>query len=105
MTDEAIRARLLALTTEDQRSVIDRLETLLPEIEAAFAAGAKRAAILEILHDEGLEIEPALFSTYLHRLRTRKHRHTIPVPPLTQRGGTAAGPSDQPPPIKKATVK
>lgn len=105
MTDDSIRERLLALTSQEQRSVISRIETLLPEIEAAFAAGAKRAAILEILNDEGIQLEAAVFTTYLHRLRARRDRQVVPAAPLPRSRPKATANSPVPTRTNASKVK
>jgi len=69
MSDAKIKLKLRALADEQQQSTIQRLRGLLPAIEEAFAAGATRRAIVEVLNSEGVDISPEVFSTYMTRLK------------------------------------
>ena len=69
MSDARIKKKLLTLATDQQLSNFRRIKQLLPDIEAAFAAGATRAAVVAVLNSEGIEISPAVFSTYMARLK------------------------------------
>lgn len=51
------------------RSKAARLRELLPQIEAAQAAGIKHALILESLNAHGLDLSLKSYSVMLHRLR------------------------------------
>ena len=82
MTDDEIKARLLGLATEAQRTLVSRIEALLPEIEAALSAGAKRSQVVELLNEAGIEIDANAFGVYMHRLRARANRLTVPIGPI-----------------------
>jgi len=69
MSDAKIKQKLRLLATEQQHSNFKRIKALLPDIEAAFAAGATRKAVVEVLNSEGIEISPEVFSTYMARLK------------------------------------
>ena len=69
MSDEKIKQKLLKLATDQQLSNFKRIKKLLPDIEAAFQAGATRKAIVEVLNSEGIEISADVFSTYMARLK------------------------------------
>jgi hypothetical protein len=69
MADEKIKQKLAALATEQQLSNFRRLKDLLPDIEAAFEAGATRKAVVAVLKSEGLDITPETFSVYMGRLK------------------------------------
>jgi len=69
MSDAKIKQKLRSLATEQQHSNFKRIKGLLPDIEAAFAAGATRKAVVEVLNSEGIEISPEVFSTYMARLK------------------------------------
>lgn len=57
------------LEAQQKRPKSSRIADLFPEIEAALAKGFSRSQIVEALKAEGIEVTPALLSTYLQRLR------------------------------------
>ena len=69
MSDAKIKAKLLNLATAQQISNFKRIKALMPDIEAAFEAGATRKAVVEVLNSEGIDISPEVFSTYIHRIK------------------------------------
>jgi hypothetical protein len=74
MSNESLKARLLALSTSTERAIVRRMADVLPEIEAAVEAGASRAAIVEALNEEGIAVTVKTFATYLSRLRNQRRR-------------------------------
>ncbi len=54
------------------RSDAGRLRDILDEVDAALAAGASYAAVLETLHAQGFKLTPASFETTLARLRKER---------------------------------
>jgi hypothetical protein len=79
MSDENIKAKLLQIATAEQRSNFQRVAALLPEIEAALATGASRAAVVEILNSEGILISPEVFTTYMWRLKNQPAKRVRPA--------------------------
>ncbi|MEJ7806874.1 MAG: hypothetical protein WKG03_13260 [Telluria sp.] len=73
MNKDTLTAELLCLAQaspdDPTRSKAARLRAVLPEVEAALAAGTSRARVLETLHAHGLEMTHAVFNTTLRRLR------------------------------------
>lgn len=69
MSNESLKRRLEALANASQRTAIERMRDVLPQIEAAIDAGASRKQIVEALNEEGIEVTLTVFSTYLTRLR------------------------------------
>ncbi|MEK8034225.1 hypothetical protein AACH06_25645 [Ideonella sp. DXS29W] len=88
MTDESLKKRLLALASAAERAKMERIRNVFPEIEAAMAAGASRAQIVEALAAEGIEISPKVFSNYVLRIREQLQRdaaaQVAPVQPVVQ---------------------
>jgi hypothetical protein len=74
MSNESLKARLLALTTSNERAIVRRMADVLPEIEAAVEAGATRVQIVEALNAEGIPVTVTTFATYLSRLRNQRRR-------------------------------
>lgn len=69
---------LRQLEEQTSRPTSRRIAELLPEIEVALAQGFRRAQIVSALKTEGIDITPAMLSTYLHRLRKRPATKTLP---------------------------
>ncbi len=67
--------------TEQQtgRPTSRRIAELLPDIEAALARGFRREQVVSALKTEGIDVTPAMLSTYLHRLRKRSPVSTLPI--------------------------
>jgi hypothetical protein len=88
MDKKAVAERLRALVLDDEkRSKAARLREVLPEVEAALAAGARRSDVLAALAANGLTMSLSTFETTLKRLRAKragvhiKPAHTQPSPP------------------------
>jgi len=67
------------------RSKAARLRELLPQIEAAQAAGVKHALILESLNAHGLDLSLKSYSVMLHRLRLARTKASAGAPAAGQR--------------------
>ncbi len=76
MTDESLKKRLLALASAGEHAKMQRIRNVFPEIEAAMAAGASRAQIVEALKAEGIDIAPKVFSNYVLRIREQIQRES-----------------------------
>lgn len=73
MSPERTSQALRELAAEaSQRSKAQFLARVLPDVEAALAAGASRAEVLRRLSDSGLQMSPAAFGSALARLRRRQ---------------------------------
>jgi hypothetical protein len=67
-TGVAAKLQELANGTE-QRKEIAKLRAVFDDVEAALAAGVKRAAILEVLRANGLKMNQGTFDTQIYRIR------------------------------------
>lgn len=74
------------------RTKAARLRELLPEIEAAQAAGVKHVHILEALNAHGFALSMKSYSVMLHRLRHQRTRS-----PAASPGATSTVPAAPPP--------
>lgn len=75
MTKETIAQALARLASDTKgRSETARLRDVLPEIEAALAAGVSRAAVLDTLHAQGFTMGMKSFESALYRLRQRQKK-------------------------------
>ncbi|WP_157656026.1 hypothetical protein [Burkholderia ubonensis] len=75
MSDSDLSAQLRALTkSPDQRSQTARLRDVLPDVEAAIAAGVRHEHILNTLHNGGFTFTMSGFKQALRRLRARSER-------------------------------
>ena len=86
--------RLNEIEAEGARSKSARIAELLPEIEAALSKGFSRAHVVDALKAEGIDLTPALLSSYLQRFRQRQ-RSALATP-------SATPPSPVPPPPPSA---
>jgi hypothetical protein len=83
MDREALSAELRALAetkAKDPPTKTGRLRALLPEVEAALAAGATHAEVVEKLRAFGLDMTVAVFGKTLERLR-RAGKNALPSQP------------------------
>lgn len=69
---EALRELASVATRRSTKSQL--LLKVLPDVEAALAAGARRSEVLQRLKDAGLQMSPATFGSALARLRKRRAR-------------------------------
>ncbi|WP_193373736.1 hypothetical protein [Burkholderia sp. KJ006] len=75
MSDSDLSAQLRALARNpDQRSQTARLRDVLPDVEAAIAAGVRHEHILNTLHNGGFTFTMSGFKQALRRLRARSDR-------------------------------
>ena len=90
-----IAQALLALSRSSAaRTKASRLRELLPEIEAAQAAGVKHEHILETLNAHGFDLSKKSYSVMLWRLRQQAKRPGAPSTALAPASATtASGPS------------
>lgn len=73
MSKETIGEALTRLASDTKgRSETARLKDVLPQIEAALAAGVSRAAVLDTLHGQGFKMNMKSFESALYRLRRRQ---------------------------------
>ena len=86
--------RLNEIDAEGARAKSARIAELLPEIEAALSKGFSRAHVVDALKAEGIDLTPALLSSYLQRFRHRQ-RSALATP-------SAGPPSPVPPPPPSA---
>ena len=84
--------RLNEIDAEGARPKSARIAELLPEIEGALSKGFSRAHVVDALKAEGIDLTPALLSSYLQRFRQRQRSAlaTPSAPPLA--------PAPSPPP-------
>lgn len=86
-----VAAALQALVQSDAtaRTKMGRLRQLLPEIEAAQAAGISHEQILVALNERGFDLKMGPYSTMLWRIRNSKPKgnaalpHSVPVAQAT----------------------
>ena len=75
MNAEKVSAALRELASEyagTPRSETARLREVLDDVEAALAAGASHAAVLETLHAQGFTLTASSFESTLARLRKER---------------------------------
>jgi len=85
-TPTAAQALLALSRSSTARTQVARLRELLPEIEAAQAAGVKHQHILESLNAHGFALSMKAYSVMLYRLRQARAKNP-------ETGATAAAPS------------
>lgn len=90
MSMRPFEEHLKKVDKEVGRPTSRRVAELLPEIEAALAKGFSRAQIVDALKTEGIDITPAMLSTYLQRLRRGAATKTPPLAPLSPTEGETA---------------
>ncbi|MFM0381591.1 hypothetical protein PQQ72_31725 [Paraburkholderia strydomiana] len=82
MTDDGIKAALLALTAKTKSG---QLRELLPLIEAKVAAGVRHEDILAALGQHGFAMSMAAYKTTLYRIRKERTPHpSVSALPDTQ---------------------
>jgi len=91
--------RLNEIEAEGARSKSARIAELLPEIEAALSKGFSRAHVVDALKAEGIDLTPALLSSYLQRFRQRQ-RSALSTPSAAP---PAPAPSSPPPAASSET--
>jgi hypothetical protein len=70
MDTTGVAAKLRELATgNEQRKEIAKLRAVFDDVEAALAAGVKRAAVLEVLREGGLKMNQGTFDTQVYRIR------------------------------------
>ncbi|WP_157659505.1 hypothetical protein [Burkholderia ubonensis] len=75
MSDTDLSTQLRALARNPaQRSQTARLRDVLPDVEAAIAAGVRHEHILRTLHNDGFTFTMSGFKQALRRLRARNER-------------------------------
>jgi hypothetical protein len=81
-TKKAVDALQALAAGNEHRTKVARLRDLLPQIEAAQAAGVTHEKILETLNQQGLDLKMKAYSVMLWRLRKRqgKEKPALPVP-------------------------
>ena len=89
--------RLNEIDAEGARSKSARIAELLPEIEAALSKGFSRAHVVDALKAEGIDLTPALLSSYLQRFRQRQRSalatpSAAPPSPATPSADSSATP-------------
>lgn len=84
--------RLNEIDAEGARSKSARIAELLPEIEAALSKGFSRAHVVDALKAEGIDLTPALLSSYLQRFRQRQ-RSALATPSAPLAPAPAPSPS------------
>jgi hypothetical protein len=77
VTDDGIKAALLALTA---RTKSGQLRELLPLIEAKVAAGVRHEDILAALGQHGFSMSMAAYKTTLYRIRKERAQDGTPAP-------------------------
>ncbi|MFX1689854.1 hypothetical protein PWR05_35935 [Paraburkholderia sp. A2RI-6] len=91
MTDDGIKAALLALTAKTKSG---QLRELLPLIEAKVAAGVRHEDILAALGQHGFTMSMAAYKTTLYRIR--KQRTGAPHPGVPASPDAPAAPIAEP---------
>jgi hypothetical protein len=89
MDTEKVSAALRELAAEyagNPRSETARLREVLDDVEAAVAAGASHAAVLEILHARGFTLTASSFESTLARLRKERKAGQGNVQPRNDAG-------------------
>ena len=94
---EARRQALARLAKAPPRpSLTSELFALLPEIDAALAAGASREEVRLALAEQGLSVSPGAFRGALYRARKRRDKGRSPVPePAPAAAKPRAAPADK----------
>lgn len=97
MTDDGIKAALLALTAKTKSG---QLRELLPLIESKVAAGVRHEDILAALGEHGFSMSMAAYKTTLYRIRKER---TNTGEPTAIRTHTPTFPTSQTTPNEPAT--
>lgn len=100
MTKKTISERLRALASDDKkRTKAARLRDVIDDVEAALAAGVSRAAVVEELKANGLELTLRTFETMLRRIRAKRGKGVAQSPgPAAAVPAVAASPATSPSP-------
>lgn len=101
MTKKTISERLRALASDDKkRTKAARLRDVIDDVEAALAAGVSRAAVVEELKANGLELTMQTFETMLRRIRAKRGKGVHPSPgPSAAVSTVPASPVTSPSPV------
>lgn len=75
-TKNELSAALRELVGSSSKTETARLRDVFDEIEAAFQAGVKHVAVLELLHEKGFKMKMASFKTALQRIRRERRSAT-----------------------------
>lgn len=105
---DADRARqgLRELASAVRRSKTQLLLEVLPDVEAALAAGATRAEVLQRLQAAGLVMSQATFGSALARLRKQRRQGGAPSPTQSPPAPRAYPRSESvPPPLSPASLE
>ena len=73
-----IQDDLMALATSNKRPEMARLREIFDRVDAALAAGASRADVLEALKKHGFKMNMPTFDNMLHRLRKERAKQGAP---------------------------
>lgn len=95
--DRAKRGLRELATTVARRSKIQQLASVLPDVEAALAAGATRSEVMQRLKDSGLPMSPATFGSALARLRKRLRPRGAPSTAAPRASQAGPDPETSPP--------
>lgn len=76
--------------------MVRRIETLLPQIQAAQAKGFSRAQITQALQTFGITISPKLLSKYLWQIKRRRAPLPVATPPSAAPRPSASTPTQAP---------
>jgi hypothetical protein len=100
MTKKTISERLRALASDDKkRTKAARLRDVIDDVEAALAAGVSRAAVVDELKANNLELTMRTFETMLRRIRAKRGKSVHQPPgPTAAVPVIAAGPAPSPSP-------
>jgi hypothetical protein len=94
MDKTGVAAKLRELASgNEQRTEVAKLRAVFDDVEAALAAGVKRAAILRVLCESGLKMNQRTFDTQVYRIR--QSRKAVAANPAAARPEKA----DEAPPI------
>lgn len=106
MAENSVAERLRALAASPaKRSETARLRDVLPDVEAAIAAGVSRASILETLHEAGFTMKMTSFESALHRLRKKQKGKKEDGRKEECQSTLAGGRPPAPPPTTKKPVE
>ncbi|CAA9890793.1 conserved hypothetical protein [Candidatus Methylobacter favarea] len=85
MDKNAITQKLRALASDDKhRSKAARLRDVIEDVETALAAGVRRATVVDVLQQNGLDISMATFATTLKRIRKQRGKGVTGKAKLTK---------------------
>lgn len=105
--DVAAALQTLIQSDATARTKMGRLRQLLPEIEAAQAAGISHEQILAALNERGFDLKMGPYSTMLWRIRNSKSKRGAAMPPQVPTAKAAADSTPgrvdvQPPPRQES---